>query len=60
MKPPDALAKHREEILNIIAAHHVRNVRGFGSVLQGTDTEQGDLDLLVDPCRVMAIWAEAR
>jgi uncharacterized protein len=39
MKPSVALAAHREEILKIVAAHHARNVRVFGSVLQGTDTE---------------------
>ncbi|MDR7121841.1 nucleotidyltransferase family protein [Rheinheimera soli] len=55
IKPSVALATHREEILKIIAAHHASNVRVFGSVLQGTDTEQSDLDLLVDPTAEMTM-----
>ena len=35
--------------------HHALNVRVFGSVLQGTDTEQSDLDLLVDPTPEMTM-----
>lgn len=55
MKPSDALAVHREEILKIIAVHHALNVRVFGSVLQGTDAEQSDLELLVDPTPEMTM-----
>ncbi len=29
--------------------HRVRNVRVFGSALHGSDTEESDLDLLVEP-----------
>lgn len=29
--------------------HHVRNIRIFGSVLRGQDSEGSDLDLLVEP-----------
>jgi uncharacterized protein len=29
--------------------HRARNARVFGSVLRGDDTEQSDLDLLIDP-----------
>jgi len=32
-----------------VEQHHARNARVFGSVLHGDDTEQSDLDLLVDP-----------
>jgi hypothetical protein len=55
IKPSVALAAHREEILNIMAVHHACNVRVFGSALQGTDTEQSDLDLLVDPTPEMTM-----
>jgi hypothetical protein len=55
IKPSVALATHREEIRQVVAAHHARNVRVFGSVLQGTDTEQSDLDLLVDPTPEMTM-----
>ncbi len=49
MKPSEALEAHRAAIREIAARHRVRNVRVFGSVLNGTDTEDSDLDLLVDP-----------
>jgi len=49
MKPSVALANHRQAIREIAERHRVRNVRVFGSVLNGTDTEDSDLDLLVDP-----------
>lgn len=55
IKPSVALATHREEIRQVVASHHARNVRVFGSVLQGTDTEQSDLDLLVDPTPEMTM-----
>ena len=48
MRPSEALAAHRNRILEIAAARGARNVRVFGSVLQGLDTEGSDLDLLVD------------
>ena len=49
MKPSVALESHREEVRSIALDHRVRNVRVFGSVLHGEDTEESDLDLLVDP-----------
>lgn len=49
MRPSIALQTHREAIREIALRHRVRNVRVFGSVLQGEDTEDSDLDLLVEP-----------
>lgn len=49
MRPSIALQTHREAILEIALRHRVRNVRVFGSVLHGKDTEGSDLDLLVEP-----------
>lgn len=49
MKPSAALNTHREEIRRVVEAHRARNPRVFGSVLDGTDTEASDLDILVDP-----------
>jgi len=49
MKPSIALEHNREAIRAIVARYHARNVRVFGSVLVGEDTEGSDLDLLVDP-----------
>ncbi len=55
MKPSAALARHRDAIRQIVASHRACNARVFGSVLQGTDTEHSDLDLLVDPTPQMTM-----
>lgn len=49
MRPSIALQTHRDAIRAIALNHHVKNVRVFGSVLHGDDTDASDLDLLVDP-----------
>ena len=49
MKPSQALHQHREQIRTIALSHRVSNVRVFGSVVHGDDTEESDLDLLVQP-----------
>lgn len=49
MRPSEALAKHRDEVLAIIARYPVSNPRVFGSVARGEDMEGSDLDILVEP-----------
>lgn len=49
MRPSEALAKHREEVLSIIARYPVSNPRIFGSVARGEDAAASDLDILVEP-----------
>jgi predicted nucleotidyltransferase len=49
MKPSQALASHREAIRHVVESHRARNARVFGSVVYGNDTEQSDLDILIDP-----------
>lgn len=49
MRPSRVFEKHRSEIRSIALRHRVSEVRVFGSVLHGDDTEESDLDLLVDP-----------
>jgi predicted nucleotidyltransferase len=49
MRPSEALRVHREAISSIALRHRVTNVRIFGSVVHGDDTEESDLDLLVEP-----------
>jgi len=49
MRPSLALQTHRDAIREIALRHRVLNVRVFGSVVHGEDTEESDLDLLVDP-----------
>lgn len=49
MKPSDALDAHRAELRQIVSRYGLSRPRVFGSVLSGTDTDESDLDLLVDP-----------
>lgn len=49
MKPSIALATHREAIRKVVEGNHACNPRIFGSVIHGNDTEDSDLDLLIDP-----------
>ena len=49
MRPSVALQTHREAMRRIALSHRVTNVRVFGSVLHGDDTEGSDLDILVEP-----------
>lgn len=49
MRPSIALSTHREAIRAIALRHRVTNVRVFGSVVHGNDTDDSDLDLLVEP-----------
>ena len=49
MRPSVALQIHRDRIREIALSHRVTNVRVFGSVLHGEDTEESDLDILVEP-----------
>lgn len=49
MRPSLALQVHRDAIRQIALQHRVTNVRVFGSVVHGKDTEGSDLDLLVEP-----------
>ncbi|HEX2890769.1 nucleotidyltransferase family protein [Vineibacter terrae] len=48
VRPSVLLERYRTEIRSIVARHRGANPRVFGSVLHGTDTEESDLDLLVD------------
>ncbi len=48
MKPSEALAAHRDELRQIAARHGLIHLRVFGSVVHGDDTDESDLDLLVD------------
>jgi hypothetical protein len=48
MKPSDALDTHRAELRQLVSRYGLLHPRVFGSVLTRTDTEESDLDLLVD------------
>ncbi|NJN74454.1 MAG: nucleotidyltransferase family protein [Limnothrix sp. RL_2_0] len=44
----EQLKERREEILAIAAKHGAFNVRIFGSVARGEETENSDIDFLID------------
>lgn len=48
MKPSTAYQLHRDAIRLIVERHHAKNPRIFGSVLYGQDTDESDLDILID------------
>lgn len=48
-RPSEVLRQNRDMIRRIAASHKTKNLRVFGSVVHGEDTETSDLDLLVDP-----------
>ena len=56
MRAREALEQHREEIRRIVLAHKAENPRVFGSVATGTDDEESDLDILVDPTDDMTLF----
>lgn len=49
MKPSEALRINRDAIRRVVESHRARNPRVFGSVIHGNDTEDSDLDILIDP-----------
>ncbi|MCL4723818.1 MAG: nucleotidyltransferase domain-containing protein [Rhodocyclaceae bacterium] len=38
-----------DHIRRVVEAHRARNARVFGSVVHGNDSEESDLDILIDP-----------
>lgn len=51
MKPSEALLLHRDDIRRIVMENDALNPRVFGSVIHGDDTDESDLDILVDPIK---------
>jgi predicted nucleotidyltransferase len=51
MKPSEALTAHRAELRQLVSRYGLSHPRVFGSVVNGTDTNESDLDLLVEPAR---------
>lgn len=51
MKPSVALQLHRDQIRRIVHENDATNPRIFGSTVRSEDTDESDLDLLVDPIK---------
>jgi uncharacterized protein len=60
MLPSIALQTHREAIRAIALSHRVTNVRVFGSVVHGDDTEGSYLDILVEPSQATTMMDIAK
>jgi len=56
MKPSIALDVHREEIRRIVTANRGLNPRVFGSILHQEDSENSDLDLLIDAADGLSLF----
>ena len=55
MKPSEPLAAHRAELRDLASHYGLSRPCIFGSVLTGTDDEQSDIDLLVDPAETTSL-----
>ncbi len=60
MHPSTALESHRESIVQVVESHNALNPRVFGSVAHGTDSEDSDLDILIDPTPKTSLMDEAK
>ena len=56
MRPSERVNVHREAIRAIVAANRGANPRVFGSVARGEDTDESDIDILVDPAGKMSLF----
>jgi uncharacterized protein len=43
------LREYREKIIELATEYHSTNIRVFGSVAKGENTENSDIDFLIDP-----------
>lgn len=59
MRPSEALKRHRDELRTLVGRYNVEHPRVFGSVLTDTDTEESDLDLLVEPTSATTLFTLA-
>jgi len=48
MKPSAALNLHRAAVRELVGRYRAEDPRVFGSVLHGNDTDDSDIDILVD------------
>jgi predicted nucleotidyltransferase len=48
MRPSTSIAEHGDQVREILERAGLRNARLFGSTARGEDTDQSDVDLLVE------------
>lgn len=60
MKPSEALDAHRAELRQLVSRHGLTRPRVYGSALTGGDTEDSDVDLLVDASEKTTLFTLVR
>ncbi len=60
MKPSTALLSHRIALRELAARHRLGSPRVFGSVIHGTDRDDSDLDVLVEPTEQTTLFTLTR
>jgi uncharacterized protein len=60
MRPSVALAAHRDKLRELVSRHGLTRPRVYGSVVSGADTEESDLDLLVDATETTTLFTLTR
>ena len=56
MKPSERLHRQRLIVLELVGRYRLTNPRIFGSISRGEDTEDSDLDILVDPSATTTLF----
>ena len=56
MKPSQALEENRAAVRRIVESNNASNARVFGSVVRGEDTEESDLDILIEPTSTTSLF----
>ncbi len=59
MKPSEALKTYRNELRELVSNYSVERPRVYGSAVTGMDSEESDLDLLVDPTESTTLFTLA-
>jgi len=59
MRPSEALTAHREELRQLVSHYGLTGARVFGSVITGSDNDDSDLDLLVEPGQSTSLFTLA-
>ncbi len=56
MSTAETIRERRDEILSVVARHGAGNAQLFGSAARGEDSQESDIDLLVDVTGVTTPW----
>lgn len=56
MSTLDTLKHHRQKIRALVNEYNARNPSVFGSVLTGTEHEESDVDILIEPLPHMSLF----